>query len=67
MRAFSSIYLFPIDVLSPCSTQPDKGEASEGRGTRRASCQIYFTSYERVFKIATGILLQVTFLDPKYL
>lgn len=62
MRAFPPIYLVPINVLSPHSIQPDKGEASEGRGGHLS--RFISLLMKGVFKTATGILLLHSFSDP---
>lgn len=52
-RAFPPIYLPAIDVLSPHSTQPDKGEASEGRGGHLS--RFISLLMKGVFKTATCV------------
>jgi hypothetical protein len=74
MRAFPPIYLTPIDALSPHSTQPDKGEASEGSGGH--IFRFISLLMKKVFQMATRIqlldsfsgpqLFQVTFLDMEH-
>lgn len=63
IRAFPPIRLIPINVLSPHSIQPDKGEVSEWQGGHISRFISLFM--KGVFKTATRILLLDIFSDPQ--